>query len=197
MSEDYLWDRTDKPDPEIQQLEEVLGTLRYQPRPLNIPAGFEVERAQSFFRRSAPRLAIAATIAVLLFGLGLWLGLHRLKQNQQPQSVAISNSPAMKSTPVPAPTANTNPERLSSSSHDELAAGLKDGNVPKVQRHGSATRSGASLRNQLLALKKRHEAEAAKDQLMLALRLASAKLNFVQKKTLNSRDEIHNQHKIG
>ena len=29
---DYLWDKTGEPDPEIQQLEEILGTLRYQPR---------------------------------------------------------------------------------------------------------------------------------------------------------------------
>jgi hypothetical protein len=31
MKEDYLWDKTGEPDPEIQQLEEILGTLRYQP----------------------------------------------------------------------------------------------------------------------------------------------------------------------
>ena len=39
MKEDYLWDKTGEPDPEIQQLEQALGTLRYQPRPLDIPAG--------------------------------------------------------------------------------------------------------------------------------------------------------------
>ena len=36
---DYLWDKTGEPDPEVQELEEILGTLRYQPRPLEIPAG--------------------------------------------------------------------------------------------------------------------------------------------------------------
>ena len=34
---DYLWDKTGEPDPEVQQLEEILSTLRYQPRPLEIP----------------------------------------------------------------------------------------------------------------------------------------------------------------
>jgi hypothetical protein len=43
------------------------------------------------------------------------------------------------------------------------------------------------------------EGKAAKDQLMLALRMASAKLNFAQKKTqsTNPRDPVRNQHKIG
>ena len=42
MNDDYLWDRTGEPDPEIQQLEEILGTLRYQPQPLAIPAHLQV-----------------------------------------------------------------------------------------------------------------------------------------------------------
>ena len=29
MNDDYLWDKTGQPDPEIQKLEEILGTLRY------------------------------------------------------------------------------------------------------------------------------------------------------------------------
>ena len=43
------------------------------------------------------------------------------------------------------------------------------------------------------------DGEAAKDQLMLALRVASAKLSFAQRKmqSTNPRDLIHNQHKIG
>ena len=39
---DYLWDKTGEPDPEIQQLEEILGTLRYQPRPLEIPEEIQI-----------------------------------------------------------------------------------------------------------------------------------------------------------
>ena len=37
MNDDYLWDKSGEPDPQIQELEEILGTLRYQPRPLNLP----------------------------------------------------------------------------------------------------------------------------------------------------------------
>ena len=34
MNNNYLWDRTGEIDPDIQELEETLGTLRYQPQPL-------------------------------------------------------------------------------------------------------------------------------------------------------------------
>ena len=37
MKDDYLWDKSGQPDPEIQKLEEILGTLRYQPKPLELP----------------------------------------------------------------------------------------------------------------------------------------------------------------
>jgi hypothetical protein len=43
------------------------------------------------------------------------------------------------------------------------------------------------------------EAREAKERLMLALRMASSKLNYAQKKTQGSgpANQIHNQHKIG
>ena len=37
MKDDYLWDGSGEPDPEIRELEDILGELRYQPRPLEIP----------------------------------------------------------------------------------------------------------------------------------------------------------------
>ena len=50
-----------------------------------------------------------------------------------------------------------------------------------------------------LDAKERNEALAAKEQLMLALRVASSKLGFAQRKAqeINSENLIHNQHKIG
>jgi hypothetical protein len=66
MNDDYLWDKSGKPDPQIQQLEEILGTLRYQPKPLNLP------RRRNYF----PLLAIAATVLVALLTGGLWLQLQ-------------------------------------------------------------------------------------------------------------------------
>jgi hypothetical protein len=62
MNDDYLWDKSGEPDPQIQQLEEILGTLRYQPKPLQLAPR----------RNYLPLLAIAATVAVALIAGGLW-----------------------------------------------------------------------------------------------------------------------------
>src|SRR3989442_5030867 len=78
MKDNYLWNRTGEPDPDVQELEEILGALRYQPRPLEIPAGIQVGRHRTFF----PALAIAAAIALIAAGLGLWLNLNRQPAQQ-------------------------------------------------------------------------------------------------------------------
>src|SRR5258705_11769797 len=69
MKEEYLWDKSGEPDPEIQQLEEILGALRYQPRPLAIPEKLVIYRRRKYL----PVLAIAATIVIALLAAGLWL----------------------------------------------------------------------------------------------------------------------------
>jgi len=198
---DYSWDKTGEPDPEVQELEEILGTLRYQPRPLDIPAGLQVGRERSFFRGLAPRLAIAATIAMLLLGLGVWLGLQRLQRNQPAQLVKNPDTPAAKPSPanesnqdqkiVVAPVNNPTPPRI-------VAAGQRPLNQPQFAANTKRVRDKRVSGQQLTAAR-RQEAEAAKDQLMLAFRMASAKLNFAQKKAqeLNQKEPAHNQHKTG
>src|SRR6267154_3634515 len=73
MEDNYLWDRSGEPDPEIQALEEFLGTLRYQPRALEIPHHIQVAHRRSFL----PAIAIAAAIALLAVLLGLWFSFNR------------------------------------------------------------------------------------------------------------------------
>jgi hypothetical protein len=197
---DYLWDKTGDPDPEVQELEETLGTLRYQPRPLDIPAGLQVGRERPFFRGLAPRLAIAATIAMLLLGLGVWLGLQRLQRNQpalvkNPDTPAATPRPANESNQdqkiVVAPANNPTPQRI-------FAPGQRHLNQPQFAANTKRVRDNRPSGQQLTAAR-RQEAEAAKDQLMLAFRMVSAKLNFAQKKAqeLNQKEPAHNQHKIG
>jgi len=198
---DYSWDKTGEPDPEVQELEEILGTLRYQPRPLDVPAGLQVGRERSFFRGFAPRLAIAATITLLLLGLGVWLGLQRLQRNQPAQLVKNADTPSAKPNPanesnqdqkiVVAPSNNPTPERI-------VAPGRPHLNQPQFAANTKRVRDKRVSGQQLTAAR-RQEAEAAKDQLMLAFRMASAKLNFAQKKAqeLNQKEPAHNQHKIG
>lgn len=203
---DYLWDKTGEPDPEIQELEEILGTLGYQPRPLEIPADLQTIPTRGFF--STPRLVIAATLAMALLGLGLWLGLQR---SQQPRSPVVAQTPI-----APAPGKNPGSRELSNPDQSAKNTGVAMFGVPEQKdkdlsrRHSAGssvavninrsrhTRAGLVRQGQV-AVQELREAEAAKDGLMLALRMASAKLNFAQKKTqnINPREPVHNQHKIG
>lgn len=198
-NDDYLWDRSGQPDPEIQQLEEILGALRYQPRPLEIPAEVKVERPHSFFRSLAPRLAIAATIALLLLGVGVWLGMRGFGRNQ-PEVAGTSKTSAPSGpviTPVPSSTTTVATADGPKAVAPPQAPDIQPQLAGYSNRHRHSTRS--ALQNRMLAAKREKEGEAAKDQLMTALRLVSAKLSYVQKKAQNPNtpDPVHNQHKIG
>src|ERR1700740_2063281 len=75
MREDYLWDASGTPDPEIQRLESLLADFRHADRALVLPA--ELPTAPRKFRAllipmlSLPRLAAAAAI-LLAAGLTLF-----------------------------------------------------------------------------------------------------------------------------
>ncbi len=68
MNDDYLWDRSGEPDPEVERLERVLGKYRYQHKPLS-PA----LRSRLSGRRGG-WLRLAAVAAAILISLaGLWI----------------------------------------------------------------------------------------------------------------------------
>ena len=157
MNDDYLWDKSGEPDPQIQQLEEILGTLRYQPKPLNLPHR----------RNYLPWLAIAATVLVALVTGGLWLNL-RTDEASIP-AVAIAE-----------------PENFTVITPDLLVSPPLS--VPS-RPHKKRT---VVVRNR----REREEALAAKQQLILALRLASEKLNTAYRRT-QTPTQIKNQHKAG
>jgi FecR protein len=77
---DYLWDRSGRPDPEIQQLEEALARFRYdRPAPSFLPVALVAEPQLRWWEAlvrglSAARLA-AATVLTLAVAGGLWLSL--------------------------------------------------------------------------------------------------------------------------
>jgi hypothetical protein len=208
MNGDYLWDRTGELDPEIQQLEEVLGTLRYQPRPLEIPAN--VGPSNRRFNLSgfsfASRLAIAAAIVVIVLGLGLWVGLQKRSARELAKTVPAASTGTSQA-------ATTSPDMVGSSKATDNARLLtpdysdkprRDRVNPGVMNRGVVAANTnrnrrPAIKNSELAASELKEAEAAKQQLMLALRVASSKLNFAQRKTqgTNPENQIHNQHKIG
>ena len=108
MNDDYLWNKTGQPDPEIQQLEEILGTLRYQPKPLVLP------RRKNYF----PLLAIAASILLAIVAGGIWLRV-RSRNEVPPQQAKVETttpdvtpvSPEKKSAVNPAPALANNKRR--------------------------------------------------------------------------------------
>jgi hypothetical protein len=209
---DYLWDRTGEPDPEVQQLEEILGTLRYQPRPLEIPADLPpnilIWRERKFFRDFAPGLAIAATIAMVVLGLGLWFSLQRLQRSQPPEVVQTPNQPAASSpptAPAPGPVQDNNALASDGSNSKNIASpGRHRVNQSQLAVNRNSDAGRGLVKNQIkdsaVAENDLQEAAAAKHQLLLGLRVACAKISFAQKKaqeSTNPRDIIHNQRKIG
>ena len=185
MNDNYLWDRSGEPDTEIQKLEELLGTLRYQPRPLEIPAELKLQRRRPFIP-----WAIAAAIALLMIAAGLWL---RLSRSQTSPRLEVKTESPLK------------PKEFQSSlprqSEQALAAG-----TAKTPLHRKRSTSSLVAVNRRVArpLETRQpqlteEELAQKEQLVMALRLVSAKLNMAQRKTqgLPQPSIIRNQHKIG
>ncbi|HKP88230.1 MAG TPA: hypothetical protein VJZ26_19150 [Blastocatellia bacterium] len=89
MKDDYLWDGSGDPDPEVERLEKMLGRYRYEPKPLN-PAFDQ----QLLPRRTRwwPRLAVAAAI-ILMALAGIWVVKQQHKNAQDEQTVATVEQP--------------------------------------------------------------------------------------------------------
>jgi len=69
MNDDYLWDRSGEPDPEVERLERVLGKYRYQDKPLSPALGSRLsERRGGWIRLTA----VAAAILIVLGGLWIF-----------------------------------------------------------------------------------------------------------------------------
>jgi hypothetical protein len=177
MNEDYLWDKSGEPDPEIERLEQTLGRLRYKRpvEPLPLPA-----LTRPWYRPGfSPMLAIAATLVILLLAGGLWLGLRRTNESLQ----QVSGPPR----PV-------GPIDITAS------GGVKDQekrptnlSAPRLPVNRSLRRAQDERRQELANLTERanrirreqqinREGELAKEQLIKALLITSDKLNAVQKK---------------
>jgi hypothetical protein len=171
MKDDYLWDKTGQPDPEIQKLEEILCTLRYQPRPLELP----VSRRRSYF----PLLAIAASLLLALLAAGVWLR-ARNQSAPQPQQANVISSPSPVEEKKPEPKAV-----------DKTVAPQE----VIVVNHKHRQRSVVPV----LSAREREEALQAKEQLMMALRLTTEKLSLIHRKTQNTTpaNQIKNQHRVG
>lgn len=191
MNDNYLWDRTGEPDPEMQKLEELLGQLRYQPRPLQIPVNIMVGRKRPFFLP----LSIAAAIIMIAVLSALWLHFN--------QRTALPAFAARRDTSL-APTPETPGMKQPESSPEQKSLVVT---VPanKQKPRGQINRNLLAInkrplpRQETFAPQLTTQELAERERVLVALRLVSAKLNLAQRKTqgLPPPNTIRNQHKIG
>jgi hypothetical protein len=177
MNEDYLWDKSGEPDPEIVRLEQTLGRLRYKhPRePLPLPA-----LTRPWYRpHLSPVLAIAATLVFLLLAGGLWMSFMPAARLQQasgpprpvgPIDITASGGGVKEREKETPGTASPRPplNRSIRRTQDERRA-----EVAKLTERAIRLRREQQINR---------EGELAKEQLIKALLITSDKLNTVQKK---------------
>lgn len=190
MSDDYLWDRTGDPDPEVKELEDVLSTLRFKTQPFVLPD----EETPKSGRKWLSVFAIAAAIAITALALGIWL---RLDHQQAQERIAVTPGGPDQSVPSftskPAEPSSYPPSGASSLTPDKKVVPTPE----LVAISPRQKRRGVSQARQEVAELRRAEAESAKEQLMLALRVVSAKLSLAQRKTVPGNNNTRYQHKVG
>lgn len=199
MNEDYLWDKTGEADPEIEMLEQKLSSLRFKrpAEPLPLPA--TAPRRLFLLNFPRPVLAAAAALLVLLLAGGLWLGLmRRSAQTPDQKAAAPVTAPAEKrveqavSGPRP-PVGPELPPNVSGSQAEELTLSAPQDTVVKQRQRARRRSPGAQQLNVRRAAPRQEElarrGEEAKAQLIKALHIASDKLNEVQKKIQDSREQ--------
>ena len=216
---DYLWDKTGEAEEDVAQLENLLGALKYQTRPLDIPADAmpaataaartHTTRPATIFSR--PRLALAASLLLTLLA-GMWLITRQSEPRQNElvkveQRNATNENKGTEAALVPNAVTDRND---SDAGREQLKAGedkavvltasarkpLRRSRPFAAKRHKSQPRVETitpALREELATAggegAMRWQAEQpltaeqreATEQLMFALRLASAKLNYAQR----------------
>lgn len=210
---DYLWDKTGEPEEDVEQLENLLGALKYQPRPLEIPASAmpKVAARSTWMIFSRPQLAIAASLLLMLLA-GIWF-VTRQDEPQKKQIATVNNGSETGGSTLPKKGAGTD-EQTNDASNNNASGGnpvapkLREGkpsimtaSAPKVHRAPrrlvirrqklQPRRSVEDAPRELVASNDtvRWEVEQpmtpqqreATEQLMLALRVASAKFNYAQR----------------
>ena len=170
-SEDYLWDGSGEPDPDIQELESILGTLRHKGSAPKLPV-----RSSSPYRLSS-MLAIAASI-LLVAGAGYWVTVHL--SAKRITTVA---------TVAPQPRNNSGDGSANSSKDKTVAVNSPPPEIPRVVSGGEKqkpmTKRASVSRDPMfegLTAQEIREGQDAKARVMLAMEIASSKLNEARKK---------------
>ncbi|MBA3712529.1 MAG: hypothetical protein H0W76_08775 [Pyrinomonadaceae bacterium] len=191
---DYLWDKSGEPDAEVERLEQLLGPLRHQPRELQLPREDESPAppaARFLFRW--PALAVAAAL-ILMTLVGVWRG---LMNNSDASSAEVAG--VMRETPPrpvsSGPTAPQGPDQVeinvgSNVGRSDAPESTLATSPPRHTRKQHRRTRQHRLTEQAVPVNRERqeiaaemlEARRAKEQLMLALHVASAKFNLAERK---------------
>jgi hypothetical protein len=188
VNDDYLWDKSGEPDTEIEQLEQLLGTLRYE-RPakaLPLPSRVPLQPRRTF----KPFLAVAAALLFMLTAGGLWLIFSGGVQKEAAGVAASGVEPARLSERFDLASMSATALHDSTEKADKLEPAINVAIVshPDRPRRRPARRDAATMMAAKATPANRDEqisadeALAAREQLIKALHLTSSKLNQVQKK---------------
>ena len=199
---DYLWDQTGEPDEDVREMEELLGGLAYRPRPFEVPETLLERPARTAHLFSRGWLRIAAALLLMIATGAVLLSIRQ--QTETPEQQARTEEQPAVVTPQPeASVAGRNDE--SNGDQKSVAGNLaKPAKSPRTnsrtprlvvaalprKSHTSKRRTAVEtvLTRQQIARhegvwrqpKLTEEERRATEQLMLALRFASANLRYAQ-----------------
>jgi hypothetical protein len=193
---DYLWDKTGEAEPEVERLESLLGQLRHQPRALELPPEVLAELAAPAPRRfRVPVWAAAVLVVWMLSGALLALFYfradharsQRLAESVTPPAVpsagAAQTSQAGVTPPVEDVSQGEGGGRKDTYANDAKRRHTSDFKARAKRGREAAPRTRLDADGGAQVASVRGDSQQVKEQLMYALRLTSAKLNEVQRKT--------------
>jgi len=148
VKDDYLWDRSGEPDPELDRIEQELSRFRHRPRPLDLPAAPEPVLWT--------RYAAAAAILFAVLAVFVWMSVRRQKNpyvapNQTAQNTQPPVNPALPPAPEPgrpqhaSDAATTSQPRKVSTSGGNIRHGNRAANLPADTDAENYTLSAALL----------------------------------------------------
>ena len=182
MNEEYLWDKSGEPDPEVQELEQILGALRYQPKALDLSNGVQPRSRNRYL----PLIAIAATLLIALIAGALWL---RVRTRTVPQLNNVRIEEPKRQQEIP---------NIDNKKTNDILATVAGKPSREPRPKVKELKNSRTLEATNMTASEHLQALEAKDQLMIALRLTSEKLNLAHRKAQGaSPNQIRNQHKVG
>jgi hypothetical protein len=175
MKDEYLWSGSGDPDPDVAELEELLSGLGFERNRTSCPVPTNRGFGRSSFRFPT---AIAAALALVALSGAVLL----FSRTGARDGLTISPLPSNEVAAAPPSIVDLGPAAPT------LSASPGSPRIWPTRKSNAWSRRGTVRSNSTLVARKsaqspvdRMEGELAKDELLLAMRIASAKLNMAQK----------------